>query len=208
MISVSYLKSIYPKEETIQKIDASHADFIHVDLMDSTYVPYTNFKIEELLNNLKNTSKYLDMHFMVANPLKYIPLFTSLKVKIMTVHYDIKDNLEEVISLVKKNHILMGIAINPDEDIHLLDKYLPQIDYVLVMGVNPGAGGQEFNPEVIEKIKYLQDKNVLIGLDGGVNLKMMTYLNGLKIANLVSGSFVCQNYDFNKPIDELKKYFS
>ena len=208
MISVSYLKSIYSEKETIKKIDESHADLIHVDLMDNTYVPYTNFQMAELLNNLKETSKGLDIHLMVSSPLKYISLFINLNVKIITVHYDINDNLEEVISNVKKNHILMGLAINPDEDIHLLDKYLPLIDYVLVMGVNPGMGGQKFNPEVIEKIKYLQDKKVLIGLDGGVNIEMMPYLNGLKIANLVSGSFVCKNSDFNKSIDELKKYFS
>ena len=69
-------------------------------------------------------------------------------------------------------------------------------------------GGQKFNPEVIEKIKYLQDKKVLIGLDGGVNEEMMAYLNGLKIANLVSGYFVCQDQDFNNQIAKLKKYFS
>ena len=151
MISVSYLKSIYPEKETIKKIDESQADFIHVDLMDNTYVPYTNFKIDELLSNLKETSKGLDIHLMVSNPLKYIPLFTNLNVKIITVHYGIKDNLEEVISLVKKNHILMGLAINPDEDIHLLDKYLPLIDYVLVLGVTPEWVGKNLIRKLLKK---------------------------------------------------------
>ena len=82
MIAVSYLKSIYSKEETIKKIGESTADFIHADLMDNTYVPYANFEINTLLNDLKNVPKPIDAHLMVANPLKYIPDLLKLNITI------------------------------------------------------------------------------------------------------------------------------
>ncbi len=208
MISVSYLKSMYSKEETLAKIMASEADFLHVDLMDNTYVPYTNFTLNELLLDLKDSKKPLDVHLMVDNPLKYLPYLLKLNVKIITVHLNIKDNLGKIISLVKKSNVLMGLAINPSEDVHLLDPYLDKIDYVLVMGVNPGMGGQPFKMNAINNLKYLQDKNILLGLDGGVNGEVLKYLEGLKIANLVSGSYVCMHPVFDEKIRELKKYFS
>ena len=207
MIAVSYLKSLDDKEETIRKIEKSEADFLHVDVMDGKYVKARNYDVDTLVHDLRYVSKKVDVHLMVDHPLNYISSLISLNVFLVTFHLGIKDNIEEVIKTLKKSKSLVGIAVNPDEDIHLIDKYLKDIDYCLVLGVTPGEGGQKFNPEVIEKIKYLQDKGVAIGLDGGVNDEILPMLKGLKVAILVSGSYVCMSPNYNEKIRSLKKFF-
>ncbi len=206
MIAVSYLKSIYPKDKTIKLIDESSADLIHVDLMDGIYVEQNNLKIEEVLNDLKDTSKPLDIHLMVNEPLKYIQDLVSLKnIWAITFHLDATNNPLEIINYVKSQNIKVGIAINPNEDISILDNYYSLIDYVLVMSVTPGKGGQKFMVEVLPKLKKLKDKNVLIGIDGGINNETINYLKEYHIDNIISGSYICMSDDFEKQINILKE---
>ena len=204
MISVSYLKSKYDKFETINKINESNADYIHVDLMDGLYVPNKNFTILDLLNDLSITTKPLDVHLMVNNPIEYIDYLTKFNVAIITFHLDSTNNPIEVINKIKENNIKVGIAINPDEDINILNNYYDLIDYILIMSVYPGKGGQEFIPNVLEKIKVLEDKNILIGIDGGINEDTIEYLKNYKIDIIVSGSYICMSDNYNKNIEILK----
>ena len=205
MISVSFLKSIYDRSETLKKIDESKADQLHVDLMDGLYVEEKNFTIESIINDLKDVNKPLDIHMMVNCPEKYIIDLAKLKPKTITFHLNTSNNINNVIDLIHEYNINVGIALNPDEDIHLLDEYLDKIDYVLVMSVFPGKGGQKFIPDVLNKIDYLNNKNVLIGIDGGINDESIKYLKNYKIDNIVSGSFVCMSNDYNKQIELLKE---
>jgi len=207
MISVSFLKSIYSKKETLKKIDESIADAIHVDLMDGIYVDNKNFTIDEVINDLKDVNKPLDIHLMVDNPIKYISDLSLLKPKTITFHLNTTDNIEELINTIKDYNINVGIAINPDEDIQLIDKYLDIIDYVLIMSVYPGKGGQTFIDSVLSKISYLDNKNILIGIDGGINDKSIKLLKNYKIDNIVSGFFVCMSEDFNKQINILNNLY-
>lgn len=204
MISVSYLKSNLSKLETIKKIDESIADYIHVDLMDGQYVTTKNFEINEVINDLKDTTKPLDIHLMVKNPEQYISDLAKLKPSIITIHLKSTSNINEVIDLIKDYNIKVGIALNPDEDVNLLDEYIKNIDYVLIMSVYPGAGGQKFIKEVLSKIKYFSEKNILLGIDGGINEESIKYLDS-NIYNIVSGSFICLSDDYNKQITILKK---
>lgn len=205
MISVSFLKSIYEKCETLKKIDESEANQLHVDLMDGLYVEENNFTIESIINDLKEVRKPLDIHMMVNSPEKYIDDLAKLKPKTITFHLNTSNNINNVIDLIHEYNINAGIAINPDEDVHLLDKYIDKIDYVLIMSVIPGKGGQKFIPEVLNKIDYFSNKNVLIGIDGGINDESIKYLKKYRIDNIVSGSFVCMSEDYNKQIELLKK---
>ena len=205
MISVSFLKSIYEKCETLKKIDESEADQLHVDLMDGVYVEEKNFTIESIINDLKDVSKPIDIHMMVNSPENYIIDLAKLKPKTITFHLNTSNNINNVIDLIHEYNINVGIALNPNEDIHLLDEYLDKIDYVLIMSVFPGKGGQKFIPEVLNKIDYLKNKNVLIGIDGGINDESIKYLKNYKIDNIVSGSFVCMSNDYNKQIELLKE---
>ena len=204
MIAVSFLKSKYERGETLQKIMASDADLIHVDLLDGIYAGENNLQIDELVKELANTEKKLDIHLMLKEPLEYIKQLINLNIWAITFHLDATSNPKEIIEYVKSQNINVGIAINPDEDIHILDKYFDLIHYVLIMSVYPGKGGQEFIPDVLEKIPYLYNKNVLIGIDGGINNNTIKYLDGYQVDNIVSGSFICMSDDFNKQINLLK----
>jgi len=206
MIAVSYLKSKYEKAETIKLINNSNADLIHVDLMDGLYVQDKNFTIDEVINDLKNTQKPLDIHLMVKNPEIYIRELALLKPFAITFHLNSTENPKDVIELIKDYNIKVGIAINPSDDISILNEYLNLIDYVIIMSVVPGKGGQAFIKEVLNKIEYLKDKNVLIGIDGGINEESINYLTDYKIDIIISGSFVCMSDNFNKQIDVLKTY--
>ena len=204
MIAVSFLKSLYSRSETIKKIDESKADLLHVDLLDGIYAGENNLPIDDLLKELTNTKKMLDFHLMIREPLEYIKKIVNLNIWAITFHLNATTSPLEIIEYIKNNNIKVGIAINPDEDIHILDKYLDIIDYVLIMSVYPGMGGQKFIPEVLSKIPYLYNKNVLIGIDGGINDESIKYLKDYQIDNIVSGSFVCLSDDYNKQIDKLK----
>ena len=204
MISVSFLKSKYSREETIKLIDTSDASLIHVDLMDGEYVPNKNFTLEEIMTLLNKTKKPLDIHLMVKNPLIYIKELVKLKPYIITIHLDGTPNIEETLAYIRNHDIKVGVAINPDESEHIVDKYLDKIDYVLIMSVFPGAGGQKFIPEVLKKFNYLKDK-FLVGIDGGINDESIKYLKDYPLDIVVSGSFICMSDNFNERIHLLEK---
>lgn len=206
MISVSYLSSKYEVKETIKKIEDSNANLIHVDLMDGIYVKNKNFELNEVLDNLKDTTKPLDIHLMVSEPLQYIKEFIKLKnIWAITFHLDSTNNPDEIISFLKSNDIKVGIAVNPDEDTEILNKYFGIIDYVLIMSVIPGKGGQEFIPCVLSKLNKLENKNVLVGIDGGINDKTINYLKKYDIDVIVSGSYICLSDNYNERINILKE---
>ena len=205
MIAVSFLKSKYDRLTTIQNIDRSIADLIHVDLMDGLYVPENNFTIDSIINDLKDTTKPLDIHLMVNNPEFYIPSLAQLKPSIITIHLNSTHNFDNVLSMIKDYNIKVGIALNPDEDVHLLDNYFDLIDYVLIMSVYPGKGGQAFIKEVLNKVDCLKSKNILIGIDGGINDTTIDYIKELDIDIIVSGSYICLSDDYNKQISVLKR---
>ena len=204
MISVSYLKSKYSKIETIKKIDESIADAIHVDLMDGVYVSNKNFTIDEVINDLKDTKKPLDIHLMVYNPENYIADLAKLKPLRITFHLETTKAPEELINLIKEYNIEAGIAVNPSDDMNSLNDLIDLLDYVLIMSVNPGIGGQSFIKTVLEKINYLENKNILIGIDGGINNETIKYLKDYKINNIISGSYIYMSDNFNNKIEELK----
>ncbi len=204
MIAVSFLKSNYNRYDTIKKIDESKADLIHVDLLDGIYAGKNNLDIDELVKELSNTKKKLDIHLMVKEPLEIIKKLINLNIWAITFHLDATSKPIEIIEYVKNHNIKVGIAINPDEDIRIINSYLDLINYVLIMSVFPGRGGQEFIPKVLDKIPYLYNKKVLIGIDGGINAESIKYLKDYQIDNIISGSFICMSNDFNKQIDILK----
>lgn len=208
MISVSYLKSKFDKKTTIEKIDQSLADMIHVDLMDGKYVENKNFNIFEVINDLKDTNKPLEIHLMVNNPEIYIDELAKLKPFIISFHLDSTKNPLEVINLIKDYNIKVGIAVNPDEEVNILNDYLDLLDYVLIMSVVPGKGGQSFIKEVLNKVNLLENKNILIGIDGGINEKTIKYLKEYKIDNIISGSYICMNDNYNNQIKKLKEHIN
>lgn len=209
-LSVSYL-SVKRKNvaDVISMLDLTPVDFIHVDVMDGKYVSNKANLFSFVESIGKFTRKRLDIHFMVNKPLKMIDDYALLNAYCMTFHVDIKNDLEEVIEKTKSYGIKVGLAINPDQDIDIIMPYLDKIDLILVMSVKPGLPGQKFIPEVIPKIKELRKiikekkKDILLSVDGGVNLDNKKDLKDVDI--LVSGSFITNSPDYEKLIDAMRK---
>ena len=209
MISVSFLTSKdIPK--TLKKLNETDADYIHLDIMDGKYVSNKTLPFSEMKNIYKFTDKRLDVHLMVDSPSKYIKNYASLNTEYISIHLDTKEDLLANLKLIKSYGIKAGIAINPDEEVSLLIPYLPYIDLILVMGVNPGMGGQKFISKTIDKLKELKvlkkeypTFKFKVSVDGGVNKEIAS-----KIINytdiLVSGSYVLDSDDYQKQINSLR----
>ena len=206
MISVSFLKSNQERNLTIKDINKSIANLIHVDIMDGIYVESKTANYQELIKSLKDTNKLLDIHLMVKDVKSYLKDLINLNVWAITFHIEALDNPKEIIDYLKMHNIKVGIAINPIYNAKILEDYIDMIDYVLVMGVNPGMGGQKCMLDVLDKINDIKKirKDILIGFDGGVNDKTIKEIKKYPVDNIVSGSFVCMSNDYNKQINILK----
>ena len=202
--SISFLKNNTTYEDTIKKINNTSSDYLHVDVMDGKFVPEKNFDPEDLTNLLKISTKPLDVHLMVVDPLPYIAVLKDFKPDFITIHLEIA-NLDASIKEIKK-FTKVGLSIKPDTNLADLDPYLEEIDLVLVMGVNPGFGGQKMIPETIKRLKALKklNKNFVISIDGGVNEDNISEIKNTNIDMVVSGSFVTMTTDFEKQISKLK----
>tara|TARA_Y100001970_G_C13866380_1_gene666751 strand:+ start:62 stop:721 length:660 start_codon:yes stop_codon:yes gene_type:complete len=196
----------------IKKLEDGGADLIHVDVMDGHFVP--NLTIgPPVIKALRNYTKLpFDVHLMISPVHKYIKNFAEAGSDIITIHPEATENLNESISLIKKLNKKVGVSLNPDTDISVIESELKNIDLVLVMSVFPGFGGQKFIPETIKKIKDLSEiknknnYNFDIEVDGGIN-----FLNSKDVINaganiLVSGTTIFKenNGDIKKNIEKLK----
>ena len=155
MISVSYLKSVYDKKKTVELLnDIDDINYIHLDLMDGSYVKDDNYDFNELKEIFKSVSKEKDIHLMISEPLKYIEDLSTLKPSIITVHPDACENPRKVIDAIKEKGIKVGLAINYDIDVEQYENLYKYADVILVMSVQAGEGGQEFKKDVLSKIEY------------------------------------------------------
>lgn len=210
-VSVSYLSSYYSKEKTIYLIEKTSADYIHVDLMDDGFVPAKNFTVPEVLNLLKNHEKALDIHLMTFDPIIYIDSLATLNPEYITFHIEATKDIIKTIEAIKRKNIKVGLAIKPNTEILELMPYLSFIDLVLIMSVEPGAGGQSFlpiSPERLKKLKQIKEENHLnfkISMDGGLTEDTIKNVPDLDI--VVSGSYICKSKDYEARIEKLKTSF-
>ena len=210
-ISVSYLSSIFDKKTTIELIDKSSADLIHVDIMDGKFVPKRNFSAEDVIDDLMDVSKPIEIHLMTFEPEKWIERLLYLKPKRIIFHLESNTNIENVIKILEENNIEVGIAIKPNTDIMYLDNYLNDLDFILVMTVEPGAGGQRFMFDMEEKIEDLNDlrynKNYKykIGVDGGINEYSALKCKKAGADELIAGSYICHSENIEEKIKNLRK---
>lgn len=192
----------------LKQLNVTDIDLIHVDVMDGKYVKNKCNSYKEVLEMSYYTQKRLDIHFMVNKPLKYIDDFASLNVFCMTFHLNIKNDLHKVIERCHAYGINVGLALEPNEDLSLLDEYLDDIDLILIMSVKSGLPAQEFIKETIPKVKKLRDKikkekrNILINVDGGINLENKNFLGDADILSV--GSTITNSDNYAMIINELK----
>ena len=207
-ISVSYLSSYYSNEKTVMMLESTSADYIHVDLMDGGFVESKNFTIDNVLKLLKNHEKPLDIHLMTFDPLIYINDLATLKPEYITFHLEATKDIVKTIELIKRNNIKVGISIKPATNILELMPYLALVDLVLLMSVEPGAGGQSFIYHIADKLKDFKkvrtenNLNFKRAMDGGLNEDTIKLVKDLDIA--VVGSYICKSNNYEERIKLLK----
>ncbi len=207
LISTSFLSSKNLIHDLVE-LDKTDTDYIHVDIMDGKFVKKKTMPFKEMRNIYKYTNKRLDVHLMVKNPKKYIEDYASLNTEYISFHIESDENIEKNLQLIKEYGIKSGLAISPDTEIKELVPYLPLLDLVLVMSVEPGAGGQDFIVKTKDKIKELKillseyNSDVKISVDGGINDRTKKYCTDCDI--VVSGSYIINGDDLQEKIDSLR----
>ncbi len=211
-ISPSILAVDYNNKDVLLKalkdIEAGGANFVHLDVMDGKFVKNTTFN-ESLVDFVKNnTTLLLDVHLMVEKPEDEVDKYIKAGADILSFHYEATDDPEKLLKYIKSKNVLAGLAINPKTPAFKIKELLKRnlIDVVIVMGVEPGAGGQAFIPGSAEKVAEVRelDRSVYIEIDGGVNLKNSKVLRKLGANILVSGSVIFSSKNIRKTINGLK----
>ena len=194
----------------IEKINASEADFLHLDVMDGVFVPNISFGFPVLQGVAKACKKPLDVHMMTVEPEKWISKVRDLGAEIMNVHQEACLHLYSTVQHIHESGMKAGVTLNPATPVSTLEDIISELDLVLLMSVEPGFGGQPFIRHTLEKITKLVElrertgSKAIIEIDGGVNEKTGAELAAYGADMLVAGSYVFGSDDLNAAVKRLK----
>lgn len=194
-----------------EKINKSHAEWIHFDVMDGLFVPNISFGFPVLEAVSDLTDKFIDVHLMIEHPSRYFETFKNLGADGLSIHFEKNNNLRNDLLQIKDLNLKCGLVINPDTPVHLVEPFIDCIDMILIMSVYPGFGGQKFIEDTYEKVLKAKklvssySESIKIQVDGGVSI-----LNSHKLIEagadvLVCGSALFKANDFCSYVDDLMK---
>ncbi len=201
-------------KEEITEVEKAGADIIHCDIMDGSFVPNISFgpKIVSVVNKI--TDLPLDVHLMINNPEKYIEEFHKAGADYISVHYENNFHLNRLINQIKNLGIKAGVVLNPATPVFMLDDIIEYVDYVLIMSVNPGFGGQKFIPDSMKKLRQLKEKitvhnyDCAIEIDGGIGTDNIGKVSEAGADMFVCGASVFDSKNKGEVIRKMKSIIS
>ncbi|MDD7724212.1 MAG: ribulose-phosphate 3-epimerase [Bacteroidales bacterium] len=197
-------------DKEIEMINASEADWLHVDVMDGVFVPNISIGSPIIKSIGQAIKKPMDVHLMIVDPGRYIGMFRDLGAHLLNVHYEACTHLHRVVQQIRDAGMRPAVTLNPATPVSVLEEIITEVDMVLLMSVNPGFGGQKFIVNTLDKIARLRKlidsrgAKTLIEIDGGINAETGAQCVAAGADVLVAGSYVFANKDPKEAIRTLK----